>query len=90
MVNYWFHEILLQLVGRWITRETSRGLGRSLTRFGPVLVLIIESGLVISVTKIVEFILYVQAPDQPQSGNNAIYIVFESVPQILASPTFLQ
>ncbi|KAI0718517.1 hypothetical protein C8T65DRAFT_570412 [Cerioporus squamosus] len=52
------------------------------SRYNRVLLLIIESGAIIAAAKVTEFTLFQLAPDDGINGTNALYIVFEIMPQI--------
>ncbi|KAI0332733.1 hypothetical protein GY45DRAFT_1368960 [Cubamyces sp. BRFM 1775] len=51
-------------------------------RYNRVILLIVESGAIISATKLTEFTLFNIAPDDGIGGLNAMYILYEIVPQM--------
>ena len=53
------------------------------TPYNKIILLIVESGLVMGVSKIIEFVLFNIAPGDGLSGMNALYIVMDSMPQIM-------
>jgi hypothetical protein len=53
------------------------------TPYNKIILLIVESGLVMGVAKIIEFVLFQIAPGDGLSGMNALYIVMDSMPQIM-------
>jgi len=60
------------------------------TPYNKIILLIVESGLVMGVSKIIEFVLFNIAPGDGLSGMNALYIVMDSMPQIMGiCPTFI-
>jgi len=60
------------------------------TPYNKIILLIVESGLVMGVSKIIEFVLFQIAPGDGLSGLNALYIVMDSMPQIMGiCPTFI-
>jgi len=65
--------------------QLTRGLtlGSSSVHYNHVLLLIIESGLVMSISKTIEFILFELAPDDGLDGLNALYILMDCMPQIM-------
>ncbi|KAH8822866.1 hypothetical protein DL96DRAFT_1619600 [Flagelloscypha sp. PMI_526] len=68
----------------WMMRPSRNGMALpSSTQFTKVLIIIVDSGLVISLAKLIEFILFKQAPEIGLVGFNALYIVFEAMPQLL-------
>ncbi|KAI0083054.1 hypothetical protein BDY19DRAFT_981050 [Irpex rosettiformis] len=72
-------------VGRiwWQSRSLTRNLGKAYQSTYRTLVLVlIESGVVIAVAKLLEFILFQLASEDGLSGFNALYIVFDMIPQI--------
>ncbi|KAJ3805131.1 hypothetical protein F5876DRAFT_19628, partial [Lentinula aff. lateritia] len=64
-----------------LTRRSS--LGKSNIRYNYVILMIIESGLVMAISKTLEFILFELAPDNGLDGLNALYIVMDCMPQIM-------
>ena len=63
--------------------RTQRVMGvESSGRYNRVILLLVESGALISATKITEFVLYNIAPDDGVGGLNAMYIIYEIVPQM--------
>ncbi|KAI0671618.1 hypothetical protein C8Q78DRAFT_973020 [Trametes maxima] len=65
----------------YISRHAKRaGLGG--VQYSGVLLLIVESGALIAAAKIVEFVLFEFVPGDGLSGLNALYIVYECMPQI--------
>jgi hypothetical protein len=62
--------------------------GPSRTR--SALLLLIESGAFVFTTKLIEFILFKLAPPDGINGLNALYVVFEVIPQVLGlMPTLI-
>ena len=51
-------------------------------RYNRIILLIVESGAIISATKLTEFTLFNIAPDSGIGGLNAMYILYEIVPQM--------
>ncbi|KAA1477765.1 hypothetical protein DENSPDRAFT_622136 [Dentipellis sp. KUC8613] len=51
-------------------------------KYRAIMLLIIESGAVIAAAKLTEFTLFRVAPGDGVGGNNALYIIFEMMPQI--------
>lgn len=75
---------------RWLARGVAQGLGRQMqSTYRTLVLLIIESGLVITVAKIAEFTLFQLSPDDGLGGLNALYIVFEMIPHINVRSTSL-
>ncbi|KAI0649251.1 hypothetical protein C8Q79DRAFT_1007789 [Trametes meyenii] len=65
----------------YISRHAKRaGLGG--VQYGGLLLLIIESGALIAAAKVVEFVLFEFVPGDGLFGLNALYIVYECMPQI--------
>lgn len=56
------------------------------SRHARVVLLIVESGALIATAKLTEFVLFKIAPVDGLQGLNAMYIVYESMPQITVSP----
>ena len=57
----------------------------SQVKYRYLILLIVESGIVVAVAKIIEFILFVLSPDNGPEGLNALYIIMECMPQIMVS-----
>ena len=57
--------------------------GSSQIKYRYLILLIIESGVFITVSKTIEFILFKVAPDDGLDGNNALYIIMDCMPQIM-------
>ncbi len=57
----------------------------STDRYSRVIMLIVESGALIAVAKIVEFTLFKMAPVDGLHGLNALYVVYEIMPQVTVS-----
>ena len=76
---------------RWLARSVSRDLDRPLQSiYRTIILVLIESGLVITIAKLNEFVLFKLAPgNSGLSGLNALYIVFEMIPQINVRYLFL-
>ena len=55
-----------------------------------MILLIIESGALISAAKLTEFALFQLAPVDGLDGLNALYIVYEAMPQITVSSLHCQ
>lgn len=53
------------------------------TKYQAIILLVLESGAVITLAKTVEFVLFKLEPIDPASGNHALYIVFDMMPQIM-------
>lgn len=51
-------------------------------RYSRVILLIVESGALIAAAKLIEFTLFKLAPVDGLNGLNAMYIIYESMPQI--------
>lgn len=71
----------VELYIRWLVRPTqyvSKGFDR---RYLRIILLVIESGAVITAGKLSEFILFKLDPPTP-TGNHPMYIVFDMMPQI--------
>lgn len=69
---------------RMLSREFSgMSFGPSQVRYNYVILLIIESGVVMTISKTLEFVLFQLAPDDGLNGNNALYIVMDCMPQIM-------
>lgn len=68
---------------RWLSRDIGNvGLVSSKVRYRVIILLIIESGLFITASKLIEFTLFQLAPDDGIGGLNAMYIPFDCMPQI--------
>ncbi|KAF8968800.1 hypothetical protein BDZ97DRAFT_1790714 [Flammula alnicola] len=64
--------------------------GPSQTRYRSVILLILESGMFMSISKMIEFILFQLAPDDGLDGLNALYIPMDCMPQIMGiCPAFI-
>ncbi|KDR69694.1 hypothetical protein GALMADRAFT_145406 [Galerina marginata CBS 339.88] len=64
--------------------------GPSLLRYRSIILLIVESGVFMAVSKIIEFTLFQLAPDDGLDGLNALYIPLDCMPQIMGiCPTFI-
>ncbi|RDX44602.1 hypothetical protein OH76DRAFT_1093039 [Lentinus brumalis] len=62
----------------------------STDRYSRVIMLIVESGALIAVAKIVEFTLFKMAPVDGLHGLNALYVVYEIMPQVTGlAPTVI-
>jgi hypothetical protein len=61
----------------------------SLRRYRFVIVLIVESGAFMAISKIIEFILFKLAPNDGLDGLNALYIPMDCMPQIMVSSLFI-
>ncbi|KAI0718520.1 hypothetical protein C8T65DRAFT_638251 [Cerioporus squamosus] len=67
----------------YITSRSRSALGvSSNNRHARVFLLIVESGALISAAKLTEFVLFKLAPVNGLDGLNALYIVYEAMPQI--------
>jgi len=51
--------------------------------YHPILLLILESGGLLSAAKCTEFVLYELADPSPVTGTNAVYILYDSMPQLV-------
>ncbi|KAI0072735.1 hypothetical protein K474DRAFT_1667460 [Panus rudis PR-1116 ss-1] len=59
-------------------------------RYRTVVLVVLETGMLVTVGKLVEFILFQLAPDDGLDGNNALYIVMDCMPQLMGiAPTFI-
>ncbi|KAI0630789.1 hypothetical protein C8Q77DRAFT_226919 [Trametes polyzona] len=76
--------VTLVIAGRiwWVSRRTRKALGVAGGHYQRVLLLIIESGALVAGAKLIEFTLYKLAPVNGLDGLNAMYIVYECMPQI--------
>ncbi|PBK62198.1 hypothetical protein ARMSODRAFT_861235, partial [Armillaria solidipes] len=63
----------------WMARSTT---SKSIKRYRTLLLVIIESGLLVTITKAFEYGLYQYAPGSGLNGLNAMYIPFDCMPQI--------
>ncbi|KAG7442308.1 uncharacterized protein BT62DRAFT_973830 [Guyanagaster necrorhizus] len=63
----------------WIARSTT---SKAIKRYQTLLLVIIESGALVTITKAFEFGLYKHAPGDGLNGLNAMYIPFDCMPQI--------
>ncbi|EJF58697.1 hypothetical protein DICSQDRAFT_182370 [Dichomitus squalens LYAD-421 SS1] len=67
----------------WVTRRNRTAIGvYHQNRYTRIILLIVESGAVIAAAKLIEFTLFQLAPVDGLTGLNAMYIVYESIPQI--------
>jgi len=55
----------------------------SRTRYRSALIIIVESGVFMSISKLIEFTLFVLAPVDGLEGLNALYIPMDCMPQIM-------
>jgi len=68
----------------------AKSFGPSLLRYRSIILLIVESGVFMAVSKIIEFTLFQLAPDDGLDGLNALYIPMDCMPQIMGiCPTFI-
>ncbi|KAI0029799.1 hypothetical protein K488DRAFT_88395 [Vararia minispora EC-137] len=78
--------VTLLSVGRvwWMSRKLDPSIDAHSARstYRGVIVLLFETGAIIAIAKIFEFIFFNIAPDDGTTGFNALYVVFEMVPQI--------
>jgi len=64
--------------------------GPSLLRYRSIILLIVESGVFMAVSKIIEFTLFQLAPNDGLNGLNALYIPMDCMPQIMGiCPAFI-
>ncbi|KAK0244717.1 hypothetical protein EDD85DRAFT_898657 [Armillaria nabsnona] len=63
----------------WMARSTT---SKSIKRYRTLLLVIIESGLIVTIAKAFEYGLYQYAPGDGLNGLNAMYIPFDCMPQI--------
>jgi len=64
--------------------------GPSLHRYRSIILLTVESGVFMAISKIIEFTLFQIAPEDGLNGLNALYIPLECMPQIMGiCPTFI-
>jgi hypothetical protein len=68
-----------------MTRNIKEHLGSAASRTQSAMLLLIESGAFLFAAKLVEFVLFQLTPHNGLSGFNALYIVFEMIPQIVVS-----
>ncbi|KAJ3576415.1 hypothetical protein NP233_g451 [Leucocoprinus birnbaumii] len=62
----------------------------STARYNHLILLIVESGVLITLSKVIEFILFELSPNDGLEGLNAFYIVMDCMPQIMGiCPTFI-
>ncbi|RDX54211.1 hypothetical protein OH76DRAFT_1342043 [Lentinus brumalis] len=67
----------------YVTRRTQAVMGETgSNRYSRVILLIVESGALIAAAKLIEFTLFKLAPVDGLVGLNAMYIVYESMPQL--------
>ncbi|KAI0741965.1 hypothetical protein C8Q80DRAFT_1260687 [Daedaleopsis nitida] len=67
----------------YVTRRTQQIMGVEYNdRYSRVLLLLIESGALIATTKLIEFTLFKLSPVDGLIGLNALYIIYEAMPQI--------
>ncbi|RPD54261.1 hypothetical protein L226DRAFT_575801 [Lentinus tigrinus ALCF2SS1-7] len=67
----------------WYITRKPKAMGLQMPgRYTRVLLLIIESGVIITAAKVTEFTLFRLSPPDGIHGTNALYIVFEVMPQI--------
>ncbi|RPD64453.1 hypothetical protein L226DRAFT_533713 [Lentinus tigrinus ALCF2SS1-7] len=67
----------------YVTRRTQAVLGvEGNNRYSRVILLIVESGALIAAAKLIEFTLFKLAPVDGLNGLNAMYMIYESMPQI--------
>jgi len=70
-----------------LTDDLCRSLARNLTfsraRYRSVILLIVESGVFMSISKLIEFTLFQLAPPDGLHGLNALYIQMDSMPQVM-------
>ncbi|EIW58358.1 uncharacterized protein TRAVEDRAFT_167848 [Trametes versicolor FP-101664 SS1] len=76
--------VTMIIAGRiwFVSRRTRKALGVAGGNYTRVLLLIIESGALVAAAKLTEFTLYELAPVNGLDGLNAMYIVYECMPQI--------
>ncbi|KAI0800118.1 hypothetical protein C8Q74DRAFT_1363912 [Fomes fomentarius] len=71
-------------------RPKREGSMHSPIHYNRLILLLVESGALITTAKIIEFALFNVAPGDGLNGNNAMYIVFEAMPQITGiAPTLI-
>ena len=76
-------EALNMTLCRYITMRSREATGVTAHKpYSRVITLIVESGALIAVAKFIEFVLFKLAPVDGLQGLNALYIVYESMPQI--------
>lgn len=56
--------------------------------YTPVILLVVESALIITVVKAIEFGLWLSAPNDGLNGDNGLYILYESIVQVEVSRVF--
>ncbi|KAI0346710.1 hypothetical protein BDW22DRAFT_1352879 [Trametopsis cervina] len=67
----------------WMSRTFTRHLGKTFrNKYRLVLLLLIESGVVIAISKVIEFSLFRAVIGNALDGFNALYVVFDMIPQI--------
>ena len=75
---------------RYVARDLdAKYFGASLRRYRFVIVLIVESGAIMAISKVIEFTLFKLAPDDGLNGLNALYIPMDCMPQIMVSSLFI-
>lgn len=67
----------------YVSRRNDKAIGALRPRYHRVLLLIIESGAVLAVAKLIEFILYRLTFNAGLGGDHALWVMMESMPQIM-------
>lgn len=74
------------MTARWQARVLSHTLGSSYqSTYRTLILILIESGAIIAVAKVIEFILYIIVPAGGREGPNGLYVIFDMMPQINVS-----
>ncbi|KAH8101903.1 hypothetical protein BXZ70DRAFT_84752 [Cristinia sonorae] len=59
-------------------------------RYRAVILIILEAGMLVTIGKVTEFILFNISPDDGLDGNNALYVVMDCMPQLMGiAPTLI-
>ena len=58
----------------------------SQVRYRSVILIIVESGIFMAISKTIEFVLFELSPNDGLDGLNAFYIPLDCMPQIMVSP----
>jgi len=75
--------VTLLIAGKILFQAWSmRSITGSMGNYSRVILVVTESGTLITLAKITEFVLYMAAPDDSLAGNNAMYIPNKCMPQI--------
>ena len=84
-----FLAVPIEIFWRYVARTLdAKYFGPSVRRYRFVIVLIVESGVFMAISKIIEFTLFQLAPDDGLNGLNALYIPMDCMPQIMVGSLF--